>query len=75
MRPDHTSPAPRYIPADDAADVLCVATQTLANWRAAGRGPAYTRIGRAIRYEVGALTAWAQARTITPGTVAEAGEQ
>jgi predicted DNA-binding transcriptional regulator AlpA len=26
------------------------ATQTLANWRVLGKGPAYVRLGRSVRY-------------------------
>lgn len=29
-----------------------VTTRTLANWRAAGRGPSFTKIGRSVRYSV-----------------------
>lgn len=29
-----------------------VTTRTLANWRAAGRGPSFTKIGRSVRYRL-----------------------
>ncbi len=35
-----------------AAEKLCVAVQTLRNWRHVRKGPAYIKIGRAIRYRV-----------------------
>lgn len=34
----------------DAAEILEVGRQTLANWRHLRRGPAYIKIGKAIRY-------------------------
>jgi hypothetical protein len=43
---------------DEGAAVLHCATQTLRNWRFQRRGPAYTRVGIAIRYEMGVLRAF-----------------
>lgn len=39
-------------PAPKAAAFLNVATKTLANWRAMGKGPKYCRLGRRIVYRV-----------------------
>jgi predicted DNA-binding transcriptional regulator AlpA len=50
-----------------AAAALSVAPATLENWRWAGRGPAFVRIGlRRVRYRVADLRAWLAARTVTP---------
>lgn len=35
-----------------------VTTRTLANWRAAKRGPSFTKIGRSVRYSVDDIVAY-----------------
>ena len=35
----------------EAAKFLSLSAQTLRNWRVQSRGPAYSRAGRAIRYD------------------------
>jgi hypothetical protein len=48
------------IEADQAATLLQVRPQTLAAWRSQGRGPAYYKVGRLVRYrrqEIGAYIA------------------
>lgn len=50
----------------DAAEVsayLGVPTGTLANWRYQGRGPAFIRIGRHVRYRPEDVRAWLASRT------------
>jgi predicted DNA-binding transcriptional regulator AlpA len=37
---------------------------TLAQWRAHGKGPAWFRCGRSIRYRLGDVLDWRNARTI-----------
>ena len=37
---------------------------TLANWRTYGRGPAYVRLGRLVRYPVAELEAWIERKTV-----------
>ncbi|NJL26798.1 MAG: helix-turn-helix domain-containing protein [Thermoanaerobaculia bacterium] len=54
-----------------AAKILGLSAATLQTWRCLGRGPAYRRLDRAIRYSVGVLRAWADRNTITPGSQAE----
>ena len=39
-------------------DYLGVPLGTLANWRYQGRGPAYVRLGRHVRYRAQDITAW-----------------
>ena len=41
----------KLIDAKAVAEWLSVTTQTLADWRCAGIGPAAIKIGRAVRYE------------------------
>lgn len=33
-------------------------TKTLANWRSAGRGPTYVRVGRSVRYRLRDVESW-----------------
>lgn len=46
---------PPHVRAKAAARRIGVAPKTLANWRAAGKGPRYSRVGRAIVYRVADL--------------------
>ena len=49
--------------AERAAELLAVKASTLANWRSAGRGPAWIMVGGAVRYRVEDLVAYvAEAR-------------
>jgi predicted DNA-binding transcriptional regulator AlpA len=41
---------PRFLRARDAARHIGLAEKTLANWRSAGKGPRFSRLGRAIVY-------------------------
>jgi excisionase family DNA binding protein len=43
---------------DEASRLLDVAPSTLAEWRHSGRGPAFIRVGKRVRYEVTDLRAW-----------------
>ncbi|WP_319021636.1 helix-turn-helix domain-containing protein [Brachybacterium tyrofermentans] len=43
---------------DEVADHLRISPDTLANWRYLGKGPAYVRQGRIVRYHADALAAW-----------------
>ena len=40
--------------------------RTLNQWRYQGKGPAYRRIGRSIRYFQSELLAWLEARRVGP---------
>lgn len=53
-----------------AAEYLNLRAGTLANWRSAGKGPAFIRVGGAIRYSTDSLDAWLKANTI--GTLDQA---
>ena len=44
---------------------------TLANWRTYGRGPAYVRLGRLVRYQVAELEAWIERKTVRTSESAE----
>ncbi|SFK75339.1 helix-turn-helix domain-containing protein [Methylophaga sulfidovorans] len=40
----------KLITPQDTAKLLNVKVGTLANWRSMGEGPAYTKIGKSVRY-------------------------
>jgi excisionase family DNA binding protein len=49
---------------EDAAARLKISKHTLNRWRGTGEGPPYIKSGpRLVRYNQGALDAWAQDRT------------
>ena len=52
----------------EAAQWLKVKVQTLALWRSKGKGPRYCKIGRAVRYRLEDLEAYAQECLSGPGT-------
>ena len=45
------------------SDRFGLAPGTLANWRLAGKGPPYLKIGRTVRYRVSDLIDWMEANT------------
>jgi len=50
-----------------AADYLGLVKGTLENWRTAGLGPPYIRVGpRAIRYKLSDLDAWLEQGRVRP---------
>jgi predicted DNA-binding transcriptional regulator AlpA len=48
---------------EDAASMLRLTPQTLANWASTGKGPPVVRLGRAVRYRVSDLTRWIERNT------------
>ena len=59
----------------NAARYLGVSAKTLNNWRwlGAGRGPAFVRLGRSVRYDVRTLDAWIASRTFDSTSLADHG--
>jgi excisionase family DNA binding protein len=49
-----------------AAKFLGLSSRTLQAWRSQGRGPAYVKVGRSIRYWRSALLEWMSANTCCP---------
>jgi predicted site-specific integrase-resolvase len=49
-----------------AAEILGTVSATLRTWRCRGKGPAYVRLGDAIRYAPQALREYIEARTRHP---------
>ena len=52
---------------DEAAEVLRVPRSTLTYWRYTGRGPAFVRCGRLIRYRADQLTDFIERSSETSG--------
>lgn len=48
-----------------AARFLGVKVATLADWAVRGCGPQMVKMGRSVRYEIRALVAFAESRTVT----------
>lgn len=53
---------PRRIKDTEAAERLGLSVKTLRQWRRTGGGPAFLKLGNAVRYDVDALEAWAASR-------------
>jgi hypothetical protein len=57
---------------ENAARYLGVSPRTLNNWRWEGtKGPAFVRVGRAVRYDVRVLDAWISGNTHTSTSAAD----
>lgn len=56
----------RYVNDVEAAKILSSSPQTLRNWRHLGRGPAYSKRGRMVRYLVSDLLDFMSAGRIDP---------
>ena len=50
----------------EAGAYLKLNPKTLGIWRAAGKGPAYLKFGRAVRYSMRDLREWQQAVRVDP---------
>lgn len=48
---------------DEIAQELNLHPRTLINWRSQGKGPAFVRVGRSIRYRDTDIAAWLEQRT------------
>jgi hypothetical protein len=54
------------IPAEQTAELLHVRAQTLASWRALGRGPRWFKIGRGAFYHPTDIRTWLAAQRQEP---------
>jgi hypothetical protein len=66
MSDDETMPMSRPLAESAAAVALGLKVATLRAWRHQGRGPAYVRLGRAIRYLPADLDAFLRANRHSP---------
>lgn len=56
----------RFVNDIEAAKILSVSPQTMRNYRHLGKGPAYSKRGRMVRYRVSDLMAFMAAGRIDP---------
>lgn len=67
---------PRLLTEAGTASYLGFHSHTLENWRSAGEGPRWKRLGRSIRYEPADLDAWVDAVAVESTTpVTSAGQR
>ncbi len=52
------------------AAFLQIPAKTPAQWRYLGRGPAFIRVGRHVRYRESDVTEWLASKTVSPKTTA-----
>lgn len=55
---------PRQLTVDDAASLLSVSVKTLEAWRRLGKGPAFVKLGRSVRYTMRAIDQFTSDRTV-----------
>jgi hypothetical protein len=58
----------RFVNDVEAAKILSVSPQTLRNYRHLGRGPAYSKRGRMVRYQIRNLLSYMEQGRIDPET-------
>ncbi|WP_411699172.1 helix-turn-helix transcriptional regulator [Conyzicola sp.] len=54
-----TIETPEFLTEKEAAVLLGLSAHTMRNWRGAGVGPAYLKLGSAVRYARATVTSWA----------------
>ena len=54
----------RFVSDKEAAGLLGLNRQTLANWRHLQQGPAYSKLGRSVRYRISDLVSYCEARKV-----------
>jgi predicted DNA-binding transcriptional regulator AlpA len=59
-----------FVPDTVAADLIGTTPATMRRWRHERRGPKYFKIGSLVRYAVGDIEDWADARIVEPMDVA-----
>ncbi len=53
-----------------AAEILCVAVQTMRNWRHQRKGPPYLKLSRSVRYKLEDLENFINSKRVEPDKVA-----
>jgi excisionase family DNA binding protein len=61
-----------YLTSREAAELLRISIHTLNHWRICGRGPAFIKIGSAVRYARRDVDAWADRHRVRAGDIAPA---
>jgi hypothetical protein len=62
---DYDDTLPRLLKENEAAALLSLEVSTLRRWRWAGTGPAYLKIGAAVRYDPAVLRSYLAERVRT----------
>lgn len=57
----------KFVTDVELAGALGVAVQTLRNWRFQGRGPAYVKLGKMVRYDLAEAVDYFRQHRIVPG--------
>ena len=58
--------APKVFNEKQVAEQYSIAVQTLRNWRSIGRGPAYIKLERIVRYPINTLEEYFKTHLIDP---------
>jgi len=58
-----------------AAEMIGFSCATLETWRTHGKGPAYLKLGYAVRYKESDLLAWVEGKTCSSTSEYETGSQ
>lgn len=64
-------PTPKHFDQQDLAERWGIPVRTLAAWRYQGKGPAYLKIGGAVRYRLEDVEAYENENLVEPGKSAE----
>ena len=67
----HTELIVNHLTDREAARYCGLSVNTIRIWRQGGRGLAYVKLGRAVRYSVADLEEFLRARRVVPGGEAE----
>ena len=67
----HINPS-KLVNEHEAAQVLAVSVAALRRWRVEGRGPAFVKIERAVRYRLSDVESYLLSRTVRPTQVPRA---
>jgi excisionase family DNA binding protein len=63
---DNDTASDRLLHAIDVSLLLGVPRATLANWRSAGKGPPFVKVGRHVRYRREDVDRWVEAQVVQP---------
>jgi hypothetical protein len=64
--PVDKKPSPQFLTTKEAAAILGVRPNTMAQWRCAGYGPPWYRVGPLVRYVAEEITDWVKAQEGMP---------
>jgi len=60
-----------YISDKQFSEIFSIPLPTIRNWRHLGKGPAYSKFGRSIRYRLCDVEAFFEAHRVEPGAVCD----